>query len=545
MSWPSPQDYQEAIQAPRHCFADQELQRGSPRLDYLGLPKPISGSFASVYEITSYGRRWAVRCFLREFPDQQQRYEKISLHLHEAKLPYTVGFQFQAKGIRIRGRWYPILKMEWVDGIPLITYIEQNVSRPDVLRVLTEQWRELITALKQSSIAHGDLQHGNILIAQQRIRLIDYDGMFVPALTGFASHEIGHRNYQHPRRSLTDFDVQLDNFSAWVIYLSLTAVASEPDLWGRLGAGNEEERLLVGSGDFDPARPSPALERLKQSRDPQVRLLANSLQELLHLPPSRIPSLDGKPIDINANKATSFGLPGWLTLPRPTESQAQSWSQIGRKNIRSAVGVLVLGTAFLALAFSVFTHAPTSVDHGKQLSEERNDQSPTLPSQPGQREISSGTPLRTESPPTNTREAVSVGESQPRVSEDQKQKQPAAAQGDCGFLIGDTIEEVGNCSEEKYAWADEQEKTRIKTAIESLRALKERLRVEQLESAMPMRGLQERLEETGKEHQKEEYTRAVEALDESAKRVDALIERLRVAREEAQTSVFRKVKGGK
>ena len=94
MGWPTPQDYQEAIQSPRLCFSDLELKQGLSSLDSLGLPKPISGAFASVYQMNCANRRWAVRCFLREFADQERRYLAISDHLKSVKLPCMVGFQF-------------------------------------------------------------------------------------------------------------------------------------------------------------------------------------------------------------------------------------------------------------------------------------------------------------------------------------------------------------------------------------------------------------------------------------------------------------------
>src|SRR5260221_2526225 len=101
MSWPTPQDYNEAIQNPQGCFGDEELRAGTAELTPLGLPKPISGAFASVYQMNCASRRWAVRCFLREFSDQQARYEAISEHLRRATLPSTVAFEFLSHGIRI------------------------------------------------------------------------------------------------------------------------------------------------------------------------------------------------------------------------------------------------------------------------------------------------------------------------------------------------------------------------------------------------------------------------------------------------------------
>lgn len=312
MTWPTPQDYREAIQSPHLCFSDPELQRGKPRLDSLGLPKPSSGNFATVYEILSQGKRWAVRCFSREFVDQQKRYELISQHLHKVSLPYTVDFKFQSQGIKVNGRWYPILKMEWVDGIPLITFIEKNITQPAVLRDLACKWSDLIAALRKESVAHGDLQHGNIMVANGQIKLIDYDGMFVPGLTGFPSHEVGHPSYQHPLRTQADFDLYLDNFSAWVIYLSLVAVACDPQLWTRMGAGDREERLLFRREDFDAAKPSVTLATLKQNSDAQIRALAVSFESLLNLPPSQIPSLDGTLVQIRTPVSTATTLPDWL-----------------------------------------------------------------------------------------------------------------------------------------------------------------------------------------------------------------------------------------
>src|SRR4029077_8237329 len=136
MSWPTPQDYNEAIQNPRTCFGDDELRAGNPELTPLGLPKPISGAFASVYQMKCAARRWAVRCFLREVSDHQARYQAISRHFRAANLSSTVGFEFLSEGIGIGGAWYPIRKMEWIDGEPLNVYIERNLSNPAALNAL-------------------------------------------------------------------------------------------------------------------------------------------------------------------------------------------------------------------------------------------------------------------------------------------------------------------------------------------------------------------------------------------------------------------------
>src|SRR4029077_855325 len=103
--------------------------------------------------------------------------------------------------------------------------------------------------LKDSRIAHGDLQHGNILIVNGQFKLVDSDGMYVPTLARRNSHEVGHPNYQHPRRVATHFGPYLDNFSAWVIYVSLVALSIDPTLWQTTGAG--DECLLFRQEDFN------------------------------------------------------------------------------------------------------------------------------------------------------------------------------------------------------------------------------------------------------------------------------------------------------
>src|SRR4051794_14422056 len=118
MGWPISQDYNEAIQTPASSFAQADLKGGEVVLGPLGLPLPRSGNFADVYQFTGKdGRKWAIKCFTRHVPVLQERYSKIDAHLRKAQLPFSVGFEFLPEGIRVRGQWYPILKMEWVEGI--------------------------------------------------------------------------------------------------------------------------------------------------------------------------------------------------------------------------------------------------------------------------------------------------------------------------------------------------------------------------------------------------------------------------------------------
>jgi hypothetical protein len=276
MNWPTHTDYQDAIQNPAICFAEADLKAGTAAADMLGLPRVMSGNFASVYELTTEGKRYAVRCFVRQVMGQQGRYARLSQHLSGVKLPWLVNFDYFLKGILVRGEWYPIVKMDWVEGAPLNTWIEQNLDKPEKLKAAAGQWRKLVADMRQNKLAHGDYQHGNIMVTlNDELRLVDYDGMYCPAFGKGRSPELGHANFQHPRRLAENYDDSVDNFSALVIYLSLLALAEDPALWKEFYT---VDNLLFVSADYKNPQNSKAFTRLLASKDPVIKQLTALVQ---------------------------------------------------------------------------------------------------------------------------------------------------------------------------------------------------------------------------------------------------------------------------
>ena len=266
--WPTMTDYQEAVQAPRICFSDKQLAAGTAVVNKLGLPRPICGQFASVYEIESGGARWAIKCFLRNIPDLHNRYAKIAAHIGTVELPYFVTFDYLRKGIRIRGDVYPIVKMEWDEGLGLNQYIEKNVTDRAVLEQLEQNWLQLLEDLQSVKIAHGDLQHGNVLVSPDgSLRLIDYDGMWVPKLKGQGSHETGHPDYQSPLRSGDDFHEGIDQFAGDVIHMAIRALIRKPDLWQKYNNG---DNIVFRRGDYLDPKNSALFAELRALGDDQI-----------------------------------------------------------------------------------------------------------------------------------------------------------------------------------------------------------------------------------------------------------------------------------
>lgn len=290
MPWPAPDEFNEAVQNPKFTLNDSELQSGYPACNAMGLPIVSTGAFASVYRFRTPEKDYAVRCFLRELADRAERYKAISQFVLHDTLPATVDFDFIERGINVNGHWYPILKMEWVQGQLLNHYVDEHINDQDLMLRLAESFREMVLSLRKEGLAHGDLQHGNILICGNEFRLVDYDGMYVPSLEGQESPELGHPNYQHPRRSKLHFGPYLDNFSSWIIYITLQCLCYEPRLWSTLGGG--DERLLLGRQDFGLPAKSSVLAHLLTHKDPKIRGYGNMVLELLDLPPYLIPALD-------------------------------------------------------------------------------------------------------------------------------------------------------------------------------------------------------------------------------------------------------------
>ena len=289
--YPTPSEYQEAVQFPDTAFVDPTLQDAEPDTNILGLPQAITGAFAAVFPMTTAtGERVAVKCFLSEVKDQKQRYAAVSDHLQQADVEATVGFEFQSPGIRVAGTGYPILRMEWGEGIPLNQFVDRHRDDPAVLGALAEAWADLMADLEAHHIAHGDVQHGNVLARMTddgpRLCLVDYDTMYVPALRGLSSAEVGHRNYQHPDRTESDFGPYLDRFAALVVYTALHACIHRPDLWTRFDTG---ENLLFRDGDFYAPNESLLFDALADID--AIEPLVEALRRACYIPPEDVPPL--------------------------------------------------------------------------------------------------------------------------------------------------------------------------------------------------------------------------------------------------------------
>ena len=289
MAWPGITDYTEAIQNPDLCFKGTELEVGEVSLNQRGTPLVSAGAFAAVYQVSVGSQKYAVRCFTREVKDQQDRYNQLSDYLINVLPPSLVYFEYIERGISVKGDWYPIIKMDWVEGAPLSKFVGSKVGEPDEIHRLAAHWRGgPVPNLRGLEIAHNDLQHGNVMVESDgSVRLVDYDGIFLPQFKGERSPELGHKNYQHPDRSSDHYDENIDNFPSLVIYISLLAIASDPSLW----SFHNDDNLIFTRSDYDDPGNSELFLRLKRASDPAVAEMAKRLEGYCALPVGQVPNL--------------------------------------------------------------------------------------------------------------------------------------------------------------------------------------------------------------------------------------------------------------
>lgn len=273
MRYPSPEDYLKAVQ--RHeSFTTDELRRCElvPHPLY-GIPMPAAGTSAVVFKAVVDGEPQALRFFTREDRWSADRYDALQEHFAARGLVDVVAMpRWVHDGITVNGSTWPVVRMQWVDGHPLNKYVDDLVSRGDGpgLGALADAWLELVGRLQRAEFAHGDLQHGNVLVDDRgAMRLVDFDCSWIARFAGWpAPSETGHRNYQPETRPWGRW---MDTFSGLVIYTSLLALAKNPTPWHVLNTG---ENLLFRREDFRPPFTTGAWVHLSSIGDQRLDQLA-------------------------------------------------------------------------------------------------------------------------------------------------------------------------------------------------------------------------------------------------------------------------------
>ena len=316
MSYPTFQQYDEALQSPSLALLDPELKAGVVKKNGLGLPLALCGGFALTYTLSYGSKKYAVRCFHKKSNALELRYNAIARKLRALSSDYFLNFEFQPNGIRVNNDYFPVVKMAWGAGEELGVFIENNFNHKSAIQNLKRSFLSLYSCLFNNGIAHGDLQSGNIMISNSglKLKLIDYDGMFVDEIKNLGNSECGHKNFQHPQRT-SQFDKYLDRFSFISVYLALQALEHDKALWAK--SKPDGESIIFKANDY--AKPgSSAIFSILFSK-PELSQAVKNFAAICESPYETIPSLDDFIIGRNIPQQV-------ITISsQPAEEVAQSY----------------------------------------------------------------------------------------------------------------------------------------------------------------------------------------------------------------------------
>lgn len=239
-----------------------------------------TGGFTVVFPVNVNGHKWAFRCWHTEMGNVRKRFKIISDYINTLQSSYFCNFYYCESGLIVDGKIFPTTRMSWVDGDTINQYIIRNSQNKDILLSLAEEFLKLIDYLHSKHVAHGDLQHGNIIVTPMcEIKLVDYDSLFVPGLEGETDIITGKAEFQHPKRNqLKITSEKLDYFSELVIYLSILSIAQDPDIIQEFSI---DDSLLFQASDWNDFESSAIYKRLKSLGNNSITLLIDILSNYL------------------------------------------------------------------------------------------------------------------------------------------------------------------------------------------------------------------------------------------------------------------------
>ena len=261
MNYPLASEYIHSIKLAHNNFS--ELNYLQPIVKSDGTPFFIKGDNSVVFKMhdSNTGKLYAIKCFTIDQDNRDTSYKLITDQLKELNSSHIIPFQYFEKEILVNSEEcqetrFPVLLMEWVEGVTLNKYINEIIDR-----------------LLAQPFSHGNIDLDNIIVKEDgSLVLIDYDGMYVPAMKGQRTREEVSPYFRHPLCEYRNYDENIDDFSLITILLSLKIISQKPSLFRNRADTNH---LLFAETDLDDLTKSQLyIEHVqKQLNDKDIRIL--------------------------------------------------------------------------------------------------------------------------------------------------------------------------------------------------------------------------------------------------------------------------------
>lgn len=321
MKFPLISEYIEAIRLAEDNF--DKLKDLRPVCGVDGAPMMKNGTSSVVFKMTDGTKMYAVKCFTKEQDGRDEAYRMIIEELRIVQSSYIVPIRYLPNELFVGGNCgttdkLPVVVMDWVEGLSLDVYIRCHIYDRYLMRFLTYRFCRMAMWILSQPFAHGDINPDNIIVCDDgSLVFVDYDGMFVPSMSGMKKREVASPNYRHPSQTESDFNEHTDDFAISVLALSLKVLSLEPSLLSQLSS----DALLFSASDYKNLKESQVISSVH-------RLLYNVELEKLY-------ALFLLACSQKELPATTFHL---FNLERPTKKEFEAFStQVSCEERKEAV----------------------------------------------------------------------------------------------------------------------------------------------------------------------------------------------------------------